>query len=98
MAAALTIDIVAAVKEALRDATIRDQIRAIVLEFASLPANDVAEDLVDTSAAATFLGMTPHALRMAVFRGAVPCLRIGRRLRFRRSDLVARFHLDAHRT
>jgi hypothetical protein len=95
LAAALTLDIVAAVKEALRDATIRDQIRAMVLEFASLPANDVVEDLVDVRAAAAFLGMTPHALRMAVFRGAVPSLRIGRRLRFRRSDLVARFHLDA---
>ena len=94
MAAPLTVDIVAAVKEALRDATIRDQIRALVLEFASQPANDVVEDLVDTTAAAAFLGMTPHALRMAVFRGAVPCLRIGRRLRFRLSDLVARFHLD----
>jgi hypothetical protein len=98
MADALTIDIVAAVKEAWGDATTRDQIRAIVLEFASLPANDIVEDLVDARTAAAFLGMTPHALRMAVFRGAVPCLRIGRRLRFRRSDLIARFHLDADKT
>lgn len=91
MAAALTIDLVAAVKEALRDATVRDQIREIVLELAP-PANDV-EDLLDARAASAFLGMTPHALRVAVFRGTIPCLRIGRRLRFRRSDLVARFHL-----
>jgi hypothetical protein len=89
MGAALTIDIVAAVKEALRDTDVRDQIRAIVMEIAPAPANDV-EDLLDARAAAVFLGMTPAALRMAVYRGTIPCLRVGRRLRFRRSDLVGR--------
>ncbi len=87
--AMLTIDIVAAVKEALRDSAVRDQIRSIVLECASLPANDV-DDLLDARAAATFLSMTPAALRMAVYRGSIPCVRIGRRLRFRRSDLSRR--------
>ena len=89
MGAALTIDIVAAVKEALRDEDIRDQIRAIVMESAPPPANDV-DDLLDVRAAAAFLGMTPATLRMAVYRGTIPCLRVGRRLRFRRSELVAR--------
>lgn len=85
----LTIDIVAAVKEALHDVAVRDQIRAIVLECAAPPANDV-EDLLDVRTAAAFLSMTPAALRMAVFRGSVPCVRIGRRLRFRRADLTGR--------
>jgi hypothetical protein len=88
MGAALTIDVLAAVKEALHDAEVRAQIRAIVLECAPAPANDV-EDLLDSRGAAAFLKMTPAALRMAVYRGTVPCVRIGRRLRFRRSDLVA---------
>jgi excisionase family DNA binding protein len=88
MGAAMTIDIVAAVKEALRDSDVREQIRAIVLECAPAPANDV-EDLLDARTAAAFLGMTPAALRMAVYRGSIPCVRIGRRLRFRRSDLIA---------
>ena len=85
----LTIDIVAAVKEALHDVAIRDQIRAIVLECTPKPANDV-EELLDVRAAASFLSMTPAALRMAVYRGSIPCVHIGRRVRFRRSDLVRR--------
>ena len=85
----LTIDIVAAVKEALHDVAIRDQIRAIVMEYTPKPANDV-EDLLDARAAAAFLSMTPAALRMAVYRGSIPCVRIGRRLRFRRADLMSR--------
>jgi hypothetical protein len=70
VAARPIIDIVAVVKEALRDATVRDQIREIVLEFAPVPANDI-EDLLDGRATAAFLGMTPGALRMAVFRGTI---------------------------
>jgi hypothetical protein len=89
MGVALTIDVVAAVKEALRDASVRDQLRAIVLELAPSPANDI-DDLLDARAAAAFLGMTPAALRMAVYRGTIPCVRVGRRLRFRRSELAPR--------
>jgi excisionase family DNA binding protein len=85
----LTIDILAAVKEALRDATVREQIRAIVLECAPAPANDV-DDLLDARAAAGYLRMSTAALRMAVYRGTIPCIRVGRRLRFRRADLVPR--------
>lgn len=88
MSVPLTIDIVAAVKEALRDVAVREQIRAIVLECASPPANDT-EELLDARAAASFLGITPGALRMAVYRGTIPCIRVGRRLRFRRSHLTS---------
>jgi hypothetical protein len=83
----LTIDIVAAVKEALRDSAVRDEIREIVIECGPVPTNDV-DDLLDARAAASFLRMTPAALRMAVYRGTIPCIRVGRRLRFRRSDLT----------
>jgi excisionase family DNA binding protein len=89
MASALTIDMAAAVKEALRDSDVREQIRAIVLEVSPPSANDV-EDLLDARAAAGYLGMTPAALRMAVYRGTIPCVRVGRRLRFRRSQLAPR--------
>jgi excisionase family DNA binding protein len=87
MGSALTIDMVAAVKEALRDSDVREQIRTIVLEVSPSPANDV-EDLLDARAAAAYLGMTPAALRMAVYRGTIRCVRVGRRLRFRRSQLA----------
>lgn len=83
----VVIDLVAAVKEALRDSSVRDQIRSIVIECAPKPANDV-EELLDTPAAAAFMRMTPAALRMAVYRGTIPCLRVGRRLRFRPSALL----------
>lgn len=89
MGAPLTIDVVAAVKEALRESDVRDQIRAIVLEVSPPPANDV-DDLLDARAAAAYLGMTPAALRMAVYRGTIACVRVGRRLRFRRSELAPR--------
>ena len=44
--------------------------------------------LLDVPAAATLLHMTPAALRQAVHRGTIPAIRIGRRLRFRREDLL----------
>jgi excisionase family DNA binding protein len=89
MSAAVVIDILAAVKEALRDPVVRDQIRAIVVECGPAPANDT-EHLLDAAAAAEVLGMTKSALRMAVYRGTIPCVRVGRRLRFRLSELVTR--------
>ena len=48
------------------------------------------DDLVDTSEAAELLGMTVAAVRKAVERGQLPCIRIGRRLRFRRAELLQR--------
>ena len=48
------------------------------------------DDLVDTSEAAALLGMSVAAVRKAVERGQLPCIRIGRRLRFRRADLLHR--------
>lgn len=48
------------------------------------------DDLVDSTEAARMLDMSVVALRKAVERGQVPCVRIGRRLRFRRVDLLQR--------
>lgn len=47
-------------------------------------------DYMTSAEAAQLLGITPHALRAAAARGAIPHTRIGRRLRFKRADLVRR--------
>jgi excisionase family DNA binding protein len=50
------------------------------------PANDT-EELLDAPAAGKVLGMTASAVRQAAYRGSIPAVKVGRRLRFRRSDL-----------
>jgi excisionase family DNA binding protein len=44
--------------------------------------------LLDVGAAAALLQMTSTAVRQAAYRGSIPSVRIGRRLRFRRSELL----------
>jgi hypothetical protein len=68
---AVVIEIVAAVKEALQDHEVRDRIRTIVQE-ALPPPVDPVERLVDAKGAATVLGMTPSAIRMAAYRESLP--------------------------
>ena len=46
------------------------------------------EELLDTKQAAAVLRMTTGAVRKAVERGQLPCVRIGSRLRFRRAELL----------
>ena len=58
---------------------LRDELKTLLME-----------DLVDSTEAADILGMSVAALRKAVERGQIPCLRVGRRLRFRRADLLQR--------
>jgi hypothetical protein len=57
-----------------------------------LDRNKVSDSgpLLDVDGAALLLGMTPAALRQAVYRGTLRPIRLGRRLRFRREDLLAR--------
>ncbi len=50
----------------------------------------LTDDLVDSDEAARILSMSVGALRKAVERGRIPCLRIGRSLRFRRAELLQR--------
>ena len=80
----MVIDIKKEVLDALRDPAVREQIRALVIELAP----PVAEELLDTLGAANFLHISPHAVRMASYRGTIPAIRVGRRLRFRRSELL----------
>jgi excisionase family DNA binding protein len=61
---------------------VRHAVRAEVRETLA------AGPLLDVPAAAAKLGLSEAALRKAVERGTVPCVRIGRRLRFRFTDLL----------
>ena len=45
-------------------------------------------ELIDVSQAAQLLSMSEGAVRKAVERRCLPCHRIGRRVRFRRSELL----------
>jgi len=63
--------------EIIRDA-VREQI-----------SRALKDELVGVTEAATILKMSEAALRKAAERGQIACQRIGRRLRFRRSDLIA---------
>jgi hypothetical protein len=47
------------------------------------------EALLDVNGAAELLHMTPTAVRSAAYRGSLPCVRVGSRLRFWPSDLVS---------
>jgi hypothetical protein len=77
------------VREALRDPEVRAEVLAILRD--ALPTNDAGtEPLIDAREAAKILDMTVPAVRAAAYRGSVPCQRVGRLLRFRRSDLLRR--------
>jgi excisionase family DNA binding protein len=55
-----------------------------------------AEDrLDDYHSAAEFFGLHPGHVRRLVSRGELPTIRLGRRVRFRREDLIA--YAEAHR-
>jgi hypothetical protein len=63
--------------------------RAGHIDEAPKPSNDV-ELLVDAHEAGRLLGMSPAAVRAAAYRKSIPCVRHGRLLRFRPSDLARR--------
>jgi hypothetical protein len=63
--------------------------KEIVAEAVQSEIRSALEDeLIDVERAAAMLDMTEGALRKAVERGQVPCQRVGKRLRFRRTDLL----------
>jgi hypothetical protein len=62
------------------------EIRTIVRE--EIAKASFADRLIGAAEAAERLGMTEAAVRKAAARGAVPCQRIGRSLRFRLSALM----------
>lgn len=49
---------------------------------------DEGEKWLNTDEAATYLSITPNALRILVHRARVKYFKLGRRLKFRKSDLV----------
>jgi len=55
----------------------------------ALSITDHEDRLVDANEAARLLGMTVLAVRKAKERGALPSVRIGNRVRFKVSDLLA---------
>ena len=67
-------------------ASVLDEIRTIVRE--EIARAPFADRLLDVPEAAERIGMTESALRKAVARGTIPCQRMGRRLRFRLSELM----------
>jgi hypothetical protein len=74
----------------LRSIDARTVMKEIVAEAVQSEICSALEDeLLDVGRAATMLGMTEAALRKAVERGQVPCQRVGKRLRFRRMDLLS---------
>jgi hypothetical protein len=65
---------------------LRQRIAELEARLTTPPANDT---LLDAVGAAKLLAMTPEAVRQAAYRGTIPCVRVSRRLRFRRSELLA---------
>lgn len=53
------------------------------------PKDAPTDRLVDAPEAARMLGMSVAAVRKAAIRGAIPCVRIGRRVRFRPAQILA---------
>lgn len=60
--------------------------RAIASET---PTEAPTEGLVDAREAARLLGMSVAAVRKAATRGTIPCMRLGRRVRFRPAEILA---------
>jgi hypothetical protein len=69
-----------------------DDARRIIAEIVreTLDEREPGEDaFLDAGAAAEMLSMTPAAVRKAALRGSLPCRRLGRKLRFLRSELLS---------
>ncbi len=77
------------VLEALRDPGVKAEVRAILADAGREPEKEtILEPLVDAVEAARLLGMTAEALRKAAYRRSIPSIKIGRRYRFRPSELT----------
>lgn len=82
----MTLDLRGAILEALASPEGRALLREVVLAMPKEPANDT-DRLLTAEEAADVLGMTPTAIRQAARRGTIPAVHVGRRVRFRLSDL-----------
>ena len=91
------IDLTEDLTAALSSPKVQEELRRTVATVlrAELRALPIGGDrLVDADEAATVLGMTGGAVRKAAARGTIPTERVGRRLRFRLSVLLARRTAD----
>jgi Helix-turn-helix domain len=64
------------------------RLKADVDELKARVAEHQLEALLDVAGAADLLHMTPAAVRSAAYRGTLPCVKVGSRLRFRPSELL----------
>ena len=87
---ALTLVVDAVMTRVLSDprivGSVLHEIRTIVRE--EIAKASFADRLMDAPEAAERLSMTEAALRKAAARGTIPCQHLGRRLRFRLSELM----------
>jgi excisionase family DNA binding protein len=63
-------------------------LQARVAELERAKGGQPAEELVDAKEAARLLDMTVGAARAAARRGTLPAVKVGRRVRFKRSELA----------
>lgn len=61
--------------------------RIVTLEAKLAPSSE-PEQLLTAVEAAKLLSLSVAAIRQAAYRGTIPCVRVGRRLRFKRSELL----------
>ena len=75
---------------ALRSPEVQDVLEALVRRVVSeeLHASPVLDELLDADQAAHLLKMSKAAVLKAAQRGGLPVVRHGRRVRFRRRDLL----------
>jgi excisionase family DNA binding protein len=87
----MAIDLTEDLIKALASPEIAAQLKSIVasaMKEARSPTS-TENTLLNTEQAAQLMGMTAAAVRKAAQRGTLPCMRLGRNLRFRRDELLA---------
>lgn len=86
------IDLSKELAAALSSPDTREELRALIREAlrAELDGTVMDDRMLDVNEAAEVLATTPAALRKAALRGRVRCHRLGRRVLFRKSDLLRR--------
>jgi excisionase family DNA binding protein len=89
----MAIDLAGELVEAFLRPEVRDLFRDLVADAVRQELPHVTQgdpdQLLDAEQAATLLGMSVGALRKAAARGTIKSVRVGRRLRFRRAELLA---------
>lgn len=86
----MALDLVAELDDWLASGKTREKLQGLVREAIRDELRSVLDgELLDVRQAAELLRMTPQAVYKAASRGTIPSTRLGGRLRFRRSELLA---------